>query len=352
MYIGNHIDLQSLSKHTLLVNFRNPKDTVAMLNRIFGYEMRANSTQERSIKIVQIGDLPENLTATSMSWTKTSSKIQTEDEKNTIRSNQGRTVKNTVLYCTANDATLMTIEELQIVGLSRHTEMCYIVTDGCVAANKLIAQLFLDTNFYDHLNTWLTFPKEDARPLIVGDKVVDIVIKPQQPPKDMYKLVETFVPSAAFDEDSTSMNNYGSQLVQDNFVTGVTLPDLLIMPTNKRNDPVVQEEVYYSIGQEIGNHFPAKKPIQTLQVLQARYFKKQPFFKLGQNKKKLATKLFDKWFAANIKPGFRDDCFNDLEIQAVIDKFLTHITQRSYQSSFLGSGGYDNPQGEVIRFQL
>lgn len=43
IYISNHIDLTKLSTHILLVNFRNPQDTVALLKKMYDYKMRAHS---------------------------------------------------------------------------------------------------------------------------------------------------------------------------------------------------------------------------------------------------------------------------------------------------------------------
>lgn len=41
IYIGNRIKLEVYPTHSLLVNFRNPPDTVALLNKLYGYKMRS-----------------------------------------------------------------------------------------------------------------------------------------------------------------------------------------------------------------------------------------------------------------------------------------------------------------------
>lgn len=50
--------------------------------------------------------------------------------------------------------------------------------------------------------------------------------------------------------------------------------------------------------------------------------------------------------------GFRNNLFDDAEIQETIHGFLRHICTRNYQASFRGSGGLDNSNGRAIRFQL
>lgn len=58
MYIGGRIDLDNLGTHELLVNFRNPPQTVALLNRLYGYQMRAAKKDvNNAIQFVQTTDI-------------------------------------------------------------------------------------------------------------------------------------------------------------------------------------------------------------------------------------------------------------------------------------------------------
>lgn len=352
LYIGNHLDLTKVSTHTLLVNFRNPKDTVALLNKVYGYQMYAKSEIEKSIEVVTTSEIPDVAVGTVMCFSKAASKIYTENEANTIRANQGGTVKTAIMYCVNNDGTLPSVEELQIVGLSRHTEKLYIVVDGCEQSKMLVDKINLNPEFYDHMQTWLSFPLEDTKEITREDECVEEIVKPLQPPRDSYLMLNTFLPSAAFDDVTTSLNHYASALVPEDFSTGKMNPDLIIMPTNKRNHPINFQTEYFSICAGIGNHFSAKSPIQTLQVLQARYFNKQPFFNFGNREKLLAEEMVDLWFKEHVQPNYRANLFDDMEIQAIISKFLTHITQRNYQAAFKGNNGIDNTDGRIIRFQL
>lgn len=353
MYIGNYIDLEKVSTHELLVNFRNPQDTVAMLNRIYGYRMQARSAVERSITFCNQETLPKGLRAVKMAFTKLSSKNQTEEEKNTVRANQGGTTSVAVLYCTVADGTTASVEELQIVGLSRHTEKLYIVTDGCDEAVRLQQKLQLDADFYAHLQTWLTFPTETVKPYVQADLDVEAIVRPQQPPKDMHLLLETMNPSVAYDDITTSMNLTASAVIPEDFRTGCFNPDLLIMPVNKRGHPQKLITTYYAHSTGVGNFFSANSPSQVLQVLQARYFNKQPFFELSNKQELLAKKMVNLWFSEHVRPRiFSKIIMDDAEVQEVITEFLQKVVTSHYQESFRANGGLENPDGRVIRFNL
>ncbi|UHK03121.1 MAG: RNA-dependent RNA polymerase [Sanya benyvirus 1] len=353
IYIGDKIDLSSVSKHTLVKNFRNPKDTVALLNKIYGYKMEAMSNIEKSIEFVGVDDIPRDITKmTRMAFTKASAEAQTESADNTVRANQGGTCVTAILYVTSLDHNLPDVTDLQIVGLSRHTDKLYIVHDNCEAFQRLYQKLELSPEFYEHMQTWLTFPKENIKKVTIEDMCVPLICKPQQPPRDSYKLIETFIPSAAFDDIQTSMNLLGSHLVGDQFNSGRVIPDMIIMPTNKRNHPVDLVDRYFSISSGVGNHFSGKKPVQTLQVLQSRYLNKQPFYPYNHTEDQLATKIVDLWFAENVKPNMRINIFDNAQIEAILSGFVQHITSRHYQEAFSANGGLDNNDGRVIRFQL
>lgn len=352
LYIGNHINLSELSNHVLNVNFRNPKDTVALLNKIYGYQMEAFSKKEKSIEIVSVADLPPLPTSTRMAFTKVSAKAHTESETNTVRANQGGTCNTAVLYATSNDAALISNSELQIVGLSRHTEKLYIVVDGCEQSKQLENKLQLSAEFYDHLQTWLTFPREATRAVLVEDKVVGRILEKVQAPSDSYRLIHTMMPSAANHDFHTCMNNEASSCIAANFTSGVTGADKILAVVNKRGHPQDQSEKYYSLGQGVGNYFSAKNQMQTLQVMSVRYFCKQPMYPYGWTEELLIRKILDKWFDDCVNPDVKVRMLDTAEMQDVIDGFIKHITTKKYQDSFKGNDGIDNPDGRTIRFNL
>ncbi|KAK9752434.1 Viral (Superfamily 1) RNA helicase [Popillia japonica] len=83
MYIGNYIDLDSLNTHTLVKNFRNPQDIVAILNKTYAYQMVAVSKILKSVKVVKPNDFSLKTKTLQMAFSGQSAQINTEDVKNT-----------------------------------------------------------------------------------------------------------------------------------------------------------------------------------------------------------------------------------------------------------------------------
>nr|UNY47209.1 MAG: ORF1 [Benyviridae sp.] len=175
MYIGNYIDLATMDTHTLVYNFRNPKDTVALLNRTFGYTMIATSQQESSIRILPPGETPEIGKALQMAFSANSAEINTQDRKNTVRANQGGTTDDAILYINSTDGVLPTVEELQIVAISRHRTSLTIVTDGSETAQRFIAALNVPTDAAEIAG--LAAPDLLVEPVVLQyDPLVDSVL--------------------------------------------------------------------------------------------------------------------------------------------------------------------------------
>lgn len=76
-----------MSTYTLLVNFRNPADTVALLNKIFGYEMRASKPLEDKPSITWVSgeDDSSDKPALRMCFSHAASRLITEVDSNTGR---------------------------------------------------------------------------------------------------------------------------------------------------------------------------------------------------------------------------------------------------------------------------
>lgn len=140
LYIGNYVPLTTVCTHTLLVNFRNPADTVALLNKLYGYQMRAHKPVPEipSIRVITPSE-DEQSTALRMCFSKAGSKQVTETEGNTVRSNQGGTARDVKLYLTSLDKTTPEEPTLQTVALSRHTESLTIISDGSGPALKFLS---------------------------------------------------------------------------------------------------------------------------------------------------------------------------------------------------------------------
>lgn len=167
MYIGNYIDLDSLNTHTLVKNFRNPQDIVAILNKTYAYQMVAVSKILKSVKVVKPNDFSLKTKTLQMAFSGQSAQINTEDVKNTVRANQGGTTNSAVLYVNSADMTLPLISELQIVAMSRHTDSLTIVSDDSEIANQFLARIQIPTD-EDEI-------KELAHPTIEYNNEVEVV---------------------------------------------------------------------------------------------------------------------------------------------------------------------------------
>jgi len=346
MYIGNYIDLSAVSKHTLLVNFRNPPSVVALLNKVYGYEMEAYCEVDHKIEFVGPGQtLPDGLVAMSMAFSHVSAKLNTGSEKNTVRSNQGGTYTNCVLYANSADRNLLATPELAIVALSRHKEKLYIVHDGGLEAKGFIESLGYNEEFFTHIQTWLTFVREDVEQVISIDKDVEVVCKPHQPPKDSYLLAETYVRAPAYAGD-TSLNELASQVVVDTFKSGEVSVDFMA-PVNQRGHPKGLVDIFYSHSAGNGLHYSSKKPMQTLQVLAARYLNKKPTFRLDADDLLYARSLVQLYIKEHHKESYK--AFDNSEIAHEVGRFITACREKNYVSQFKG---LDNADGRMVRFEL
>lgn len=347
LYIGNYVPLNEVSKHTLLVNFRNPPATVAMLNRLFGYEMRASKTTANKIRVHGPDDpVPQNVVAHRIGFSHVSAELNTGDKRNTVRANQGGSHDNVVLYVNSSDKNVLGATELQIVALSRHKEELYLVHDGGPEALTFVESLGCNEDFYDHIQTWLTFVDETTRQIVLRDESVEAVLKPHQPPSDAYLISEMVLQPTASVEEVTALNEAASQVVVDNFRTGVLAEDFLT-PRNMRGHPKGLAEVYYSMGPGNGLHYSSKKPMQVLQVTAARYFNYKPTYRCTYTEQMFALDLVHLYIRENHRENW--ECFDNNKLEHEVRRFIKTCSERHYAEQFQG---LDNPDGRVVRFEL
>jgi hypothetical protein len=141
-YIGNVLDLDSLSKHSLLVNFRNARDCVAIGNRSLGYYMECNSEVMRSIEIIDIDDIEDYRdNGKILCFSQESQNTYGTGEKSSVKGNQGQTVKSpnhVVLVCNKKDGISKNLSFVR-VAMSRHRfdTKCYVALDKSANATRL-----------------------------------------------------------------------------------------------------------------------------------------------------------------------------------------------------------------------
>lgn len=147
LYIGNHLDLDSLPTHTLLRNFRNPKDAVALLNKRFDYNMQACNPTEKSIHITkgfsELSDELRVLPFVETAFSYLSCDKHSLDRRATVRSFQGSTVDNLLLHVDESSGSAGLDSGLQVVALSRHRKTLVIDHDGSPYAMAWLSGLGL-----------------------------------------------------------------------------------------------------------------------------------------------------------------------------------------------------------------
>jgi len=151
LYIGNHVPLDKLGTHTLLVNFRNPIDAICILNENYGYDMEPKPNQEIrvSIEVIEAPELPD-IPMRCMGFSAASCALH-ELDRNTVRANQGGDSDVVALFLNTLDRDLMTNPHLARVALSRHKKKLYLVTDRSERAEQFVASLGLESIDYTKL---------------------------------------------------------------------------------------------------------------------------------------------------------------------------------------------------------
>lgn len=452
-YIGSRIDMSKVSRHELKVNFRNPKLTVCLLNKLYDYSMIPFSKDVESYpEIVNTEFQRGDKVALSMGFSHASSEINTSSRNCTVRSNQGQTFPDVILYANTLDGGAIKSEELQIVGLSRHTNSLTIVSDNspealcflsripskedfllecddylgtfdevlCETTSHHVVDIVLSKDDSDTMNSsetcslssdtctsytesvgigscvssttacsdWvhnegLNVPEYQVEyedlvdgPLInVNDRFKDV---PQfslalqnfmifqhedsvrkrvtsesglrerflQPGRDSYLLTGSALRAPGFIPGITSLNLNESQVIRGNFTNGVMSEDA-VNGINLRGHPISCAEKYFSYAAGNGCHFSSKKPMQTLQVLSARYLCATPFFKFGTSQRFIIREMIDLWFYEHVNQDHV--IMNDFEISDVIQGFVKKVTSSKYAEQFIGM---DNPDAGVIRLHL
>jgi hypothetical protein len=143
-YIGNHVDIATLPRHVLTRNFRNPLDAVFLANKYYGHKMQGMSTQEESISVKSIWDYKIPVGAANEMYFSHASAAErgktVDSEKYTVRSFQGSTVDDGILFVTAHDSAVCSVHGMNLVALTRHRKSLTIYVDGSAFADSWLEQ--------------------------------------------------------------------------------------------------------------------------------------------------------------------------------------------------------------------
>lgn len=145
-YIGDHLPQdRNLTTHTLCVNFRNPKYIVALLNKNFGYHMRAESKEIGIPKFEPLEGALTQLDKHVLNLSHLSGRYNVNEETNSVRSNQGGTFDHVGLVISDDDDHLIDNHNLLTVAISRHKKSLTIyVRPGSEMDYKMRAKLLID----------------------------------------------------------------------------------------------------------------------------------------------------------------------------------------------------------------
>lgn len=356
LYIGNYIDLTKLSTHELLVNFRNPPDVVALLNKQFGYKMITFKHQPRdpvtqllksSFEFIKIADWKDDSKpCLKYCYSSEGARKYLGNKKLTVRANQGQTTDVSMIYLTADDGNTVKVPELQIVAISRAKDKMIVLHDNSALANDYIQSMGLTQDFYDHLNQWLPIPPKLVKELEVGDKDVDIVLGNidldyplEKAPSDAYLLIKELIPPVATDPEIPSLNEITSHLVKDDFTTARTNEADLYVKQNIRGHPMETLKKWYGVGSGLGNHFLSKRKFQTLAVIAKRYDGAIPRRKFDDAAKKFAEQItiafFNKYYTR--MPDLQEE-----DVDLLTQRYMEDCKKRNYNKRYDGEGGIDS----------
>jgi len=144
-YIGNYVDFNEVTKHTLLVNFRNPQYIVAALNKNFNYNMRATSDLIGRPIFSDIGNSGNAPGKNVMNLSHFGATYNATQLTNTVRSNQGGTFDHVGLIVIDRDKYILKNPDIMRVALSRHKKSLTIyVEEKTEMEQEMRAMLCMD----------------------------------------------------------------------------------------------------------------------------------------------------------------------------------------------------------------
>jgi hypothetical protein len=146
-YIENAVDIESLPRHKLLMNFRNGPDTVHWMNKQCDYGFGSLKTYDpANPSIISYGPkddksgLPKD--ADELFFTHANAgkhgRTPQDADKYTVRSYQGSTVDKAIVYLTEACLAVAEMHGMLLVALTRARECTHLVHDGSAAVQNFL----------------------------------------------------------------------------------------------------------------------------------------------------------------------------------------------------------------------
>jgi len=360
------IDFDNVPTHTLLVNFRNKPDRVLMMNKVYGYNMipthvvngkRVPMTIEEikiygqkmkdgeikpSIEFVkkgtqQAGKLIE-MPALQMSFSKHVAGENFGNKNATVRSNQGQTTKYALLTAFGEEASVLGMESMQIVGLTRDTDKLYVIYDESEYSKQFLAKLDYSEPFFLEMHTFIGHVPLSVKPIELYDPVIDYVlpgINFEHPPNDSYLLLPTFLNESGMNPNLHSRNDLLGQTVGDKWTSGKASLAEAFVKLNARGHPQSKIKKWFAFGNGCGNWSESKRTMQVFHVLGDRYDSvkdsKMPF-SLSNEEMKFATDSVDYYFEQSKDI---DKIKNHILSQDIMNELLSDFVDDAYIRNYL-----------------
>lgn len=366
VYIGDKIDLSRLDTHHLLCNFRLPLDAIAKLNEVFNYEMFPNPLKEYkkycSIVGVSVNDevmrrkIAEDRDIVPMSFSEAQAFEDSGSTDRTVRKNQGLSTKRTVVYLDATkNKNVMNLTSMQIVAVSRHTEMCYLVSDGSSHADNLIKKLATTPEWLEHLETFIKYPDIHVESKVMGVGETEIFEPIDKPTSDAYLDAEVFVPLFAVDPEITAMNELSANVITSKAIKAKT-NEADLFAVSKGGFPSSIKQHYRSIGCSYGLHYQAKRPYQELACIAKRYDGPRRHYKFDSNSYQMVTDMVDEYFLEHkdismLHGKDNGTCVDDMVLDDLMLRFFEDARKKNYLSRS-EKQLIDNYGIEVIQFSI
>lgn len=240
--------------------------------------------------------------------------------------------------------------QLDIPVLTRKDEPDLVVGPVETEGRVYLAE---NPGFSEYLQTWAHDARCGFREVERLPLIPELKIKPIRGTYDAYRTLPDSLGPISAPGDVTSWNELSGQFIKGAFATGKMFIDQVVMPVNARRHPISLTETFRSMGCGIGLHYSAKKPTQTLAVLETRYLNKRTMHPFGKKAKDLAKEIVDLWWSEHVRPEWeRPESFTDADLDLALDVLLKDARAKGYAERFAGTGGWDGPDGRIVRFHL
>jgi hypothetical protein len=335
--LKEHLDAGRV--HILCRNFRNPGNIVRGIARMFGYPHMVSDKPDSPVKVFETfaevhddGLDPFGGEVQILTFTKNAAEEIKDYGPMTVRSSQGMTFKNVIIYARGkhHDHYLASKPEFQLVAYTRHTDKLYVVVDQSDVGDYLRG---LTKNISEE--QMLEANKDfTGRPVPLMPRVREEKLPPTQP----YEPVLPPAPGLPMEDLAdvhrvTTIDNLHGSLAPTFDVKQRPLkmrPDPYMIPNSKGTD-VVKPKLVRQFGAGLGNLFEGQQPGTVIRSVIVRYAN-------VSSSKTLTCEGLD--LAKHIAQNFYEQCmtsYQDLdifEVSRLYHEYFDRLSEQNQQKSF------------------